>query len=74
MIGPESRMVFSTSQSSLFGPSESLQSSASGSTLFATSSSSLFGAVNVGLTQNQEVRHSISLRNGPELKLKLHLL
>ena len=69
MIGPESRMALSTSRSSLFGPSESLRSSASGSTLFATSASSLFGAVNVGLTQNQ-VRHSIPFRNDPELILK----
>jgi hypothetical protein len=46
-------MAFSSSQSSLFGPSESLRSSASGSTLFATSASTLFGTVNVGLTQNQ---------------------
>ena len=55
----------STSQSSLFGPSESLRSSASGPTLFATSASTLFGAVNFGLTQNQ-VRRSIPLRNSPE--------
>ena len=68
-IGPESRMALSTSQSSLFGPSEPLQSSASGSTLFATSASTLFGAVDVGLTQNQ-VRHFISLKNDSELKLK----
>ena len=60
MIGPESRMALSTSRSSLFGPSESLRSSASGSTLFATSASTLFGAVNLGSTQNQ-VRHSIPL-------------
>ena len=53
MIGPGSRIAFSSSQSSLFGPSESLRSSASGSTLFATSASTLFGAVNGGLTQNQ---------------------
>ena len=57
MIAPESRTAFSTSQSSLFGPSEPLRSSASGSTLFATSASTLFGAVNVGSSQN-EVRHS----------------
>jgi hypothetical protein len=73
IIGPESRMAFSTSQSSLFGPSESLRPSASGSTLFATSASTLFGAVNDGLTQNQ-VRYSlVPLRDGPELKLKLSL-
>ena len=53
MIGPGSRIAFSSSQSSLFGPSESLRSSASGSTLFATSASTLFGAVNGGLTQNR---------------------
>ena len=70
MIAPKSRMAFSTSQSSLFGPSASLRSSASTSTLFATSASTLFGAVNVGLTQNQ-VRHSIPFMNGPESKLKL---
>jgi hypothetical protein len=73
MIAPESRVAFSTSQSSLFGPSEPLRSSASGSTLFATSASTLFGAVNVGLTQNQ-VRHSIPLRNDSESKLNLHPL
>ena len=41
MIAPESRMALSTSQSSFFGPSELLRSSASGSTstLFATSES-----------------------------------
>jgi len=58
---PESsRMAFSTSQSSLFGPSDSLRSSASGSTLFATSASTLFGAVNVSLTQNQAASGLIS--------------
>ena len=77
MIGPESRMAFSTSKSSLFGPSESLRSSASGSTLFATSASTLFGAVNLGSTQNQ-VRHipyplSSQEWSGIEIK-KLHPL
>jgi exosome complex exonuclease RRP6 len=67
MIGPESRMAFSTSQSSLFGPSESLRSSASGSTLFASSASTLFGAVNVGLTQIQ-VRQYLIGPPGIELK------
>ena len=74
MIAPEFRTAFSTSQSSLFGPSESLRSSASGSTLFATSASTLFGgAVNVGVTQNQ-VRHSIPFGNDSELRLKLYPL
>ena len=58
MIGSGSQ-PFSAFQSSLFGPSESLRSSVSGSTLFATSASTLFGAVNVGSTLN-EVRFSIS--------------
>ena len=65
MLGPEStRMAFSTSQSSLFGPSESLRPLAFGSTMFATSASTLFGTANVGLTQNQ-VRHSIPLAECP---------
>ena len=72
-IGPGSQTTLSTSQSSLFGPTESLRSSASGSTLFATSASTLFGAVNVGLTQNQ-VRYFVPLRNDSELKFKLHSL
>ena len=62
MIVPESRMAFSTTQSSLFGPSEPLRSSVRGSALFATSASTLFGAVNGGLAQNQ-VRHSIPLKD-----------
>jgi hypothetical protein len=56
----------------LFGPSEPPRSSASGSSLFATSASTLFGAANVGVTQNQ-VRQSTSLRSHPELKLKILL-
>jgi hypothetical protein len=59
MIEPESRLPsLSTSQSSLFGPLESLQPAVSVSTLFATSASTLFGLGNVGLTRNQ-VRYSI---------------
>ena len=61
MLGPESRMAFSMSQLSLFGPSESLRSLAFGSTMFATSASTLFGTANVG---------SIPLSGmSPELKI-----
>jgi len=59
MTGP-SKGAFSTSQSSLFGPSQSLWPSASGSTLFATSTSTLFGAVSVGSSRNI-VRYRIYL-------------
>ena len=66
MLGSESRMAFSTSQSSLFGPSESLRPLAFGSTMFATSASTLFGTANVGLTRTKTFH--TSHRNVPGIE------
>ena len=64
MIGT-SQVALSTSHSSLFGPSQSVWPSASGSPLFAASTSTLFGAVKVGSSGNQ-----VSYCNGLEFELK----